>query len=298
MSVASPLRAAGLSLAAYSLWVGVDALSKLAAATLSVFERCFFSLGVASLVFLGLSFRGRGLAELRTSKPFFHFTRALMFCGGVTLLNYAIGHMPLANLFAVSFTFPLTVAAIGATLGETIKPGQWGAIILGFGGALVAVGPSQLDWADWNALAVAAVLGSNFCFCFYSMTVKKGGAQESLTALAFYPAVTTCLILGSLLTLQQGWVLDPVGVGYVCLAGLVNGIAWRAYVAAFRYGSDSYVVTFNYIQIAIGAVVGWLIWSDRPTVRLGVGAVIVIASGLYVIWGGLRKGREMTPEAL
>jgi len=44
------------------------------------------------------------------------------------------------------------------------------------------------------------------------------------------------------------------------------------------------VAPFQYTQIFWGALAGWLLWRQVPDGHLVAGAVIVAASGLYVIY--------------
>jgi drug/metabolite transporter (DMT)-like permease len=44
------------------------------------------------------------------------------------------------------------------------------------------------------------------------------------------------------------------------------------------------VVPYNYLTLLWAAGLGFLIWGDVPTVELLIGAVIVVGSGLYILW--------------
>jgi drug/metabolite transporter (DMT)-like permease len=60
---------------------------------------------------------------------------------------------------------------------------------------------------------------------------------------------------------------------------------------ALRLTDAATVEQFHYTQIIAGALLGYLIWDEIPTQHLIVGAVIIIASGLYVAHAHYKSGR-------
>jgi drug/metabolite transporter (DMT)-like permease len=44
------------------------------------------------------------------------------------------------------------------------------------------------------------------------------------------------------------------------------------------------VAPFQYSQMLWGVVLGWLLWGDLPATAVAIGAAIVVASGLYILY--------------
>jgi S-adenosylmethionine uptake transporter len=65
---------------------------------------------------------------------------------------------------------------------------------------------------------------------------------------------------------------------------------------AFQWATSSSVVApFHYTQIIWGTALGYLIFGDVPTKEVMTGAVLLIVSGLYIIWGE-RKAQKRKRE--
>jgi drug/metabolite transporter (DMT)-like permease len=65
-------------------------------------------------------------------------------------------------------------------------------------------------------------------------------------------------------------------------------------MTAYHRSPVALVAPFQYTQIFWGAFVGWLLWKQVPDRSLIAGAVIVAASGLYVIYRELQPTEEKT----
>ena len=72
-----------------------------------------------------------------------------------------------------------------------------------------------------------------------------------------------------------------------------NGLAvgWHTTVAddleanteAFRLAPAATVAPFEYLSIAWGACIDWIVWSAVPGARVLAGAGIVVGAGLYLV---------------
>jgi len=81
------------------------------------------------------------------------------------------------------------------------------------------------------------------------------------------------------------------------LIGLMGGVAQLAITRAFRLAPAAVVAPFDYTALPYAAVLGYVIWGDVPAPIFLVGAVIVIASGLYILHRETRLAR-MPPPAV
>jgi drug/metabolite transporter (DMT)-like permease len=58
---------------------------------------------------------------------------------------------------------------------------------------------------------------------------------------------------------------------------------------AFRYGQASLVAPLDYTGLIWATAIGWFIWGDVLTPPMIVGALIVVASCLYILRRGEKK---------
>ena len=65
---------------------------------------------------------------------------------------------------------------------------------------------------------------------------------------------------------------------------------------AFRHGEVSLLVPIEYLGLIWATALGYLLWSDVPTLTVFGGAAIVIASSAYIIHRETRMPRREPPE--
>ena len=66
--------------------------------------------------------------------------------------------------------------------------------------------------------------------------------------------------------------------------GVVGGMGQIALTAALRFAPVSTVVPMDYSGLVWATLYGWLLFGVLPGESTWVGAPIIIASGLYIVW--------------
>ena len=250
---------------------------KLLGHRLENFQIGFFRVVIGFLAILPFV-AGSGLARLQTRHAGVHFVRAVFGLLAMYCSYYAIARMPLADYTGLSFTKPLfaTLLAI-VILGETVRWRRWTATFIGFLGVLVMVRPGA---ATFQPAALAALVDS-FSIAFLVTLVKRLPATETpLTMLFYFGLFATVLSIGPAIYSWQWptvfeWLL-LVGVGVL---GALSQMFW---IRAFRAGEASAVAPFDYLRLPMAATVGFLGFSELPTVWTFVGATVIVASTLYI----------------
>lgn len=202
---------------------------------------------------------------------------------GELLVGYAfiaaLRHLPLGDTYTLYFSAPIILTAAAALLfGEKVGHARWLAVLGGFAGVLVAVGlPSQ--WQPAAALALLAALVSVARDIVTRMVAAEVGSGTV--------ALTTGVIvmLGGFASAASGnWVplgwLELLGCALAAL-GAAGG--YVGFVAGMRIGDISFVATFRYSAIPLAMLLGLVIWGDLPSPRMAVGALVIIASGVFIL---------------
>lgn len=291
------MRGIGLKVASICAFVGMMVFIKLAG-ELPVgellFFRCVFSL-IPMLLLLGL--RGQLLPMLRTRRPIGHLWRGFMGTLGMALGVVSIMNLPLPESVALSFGTPLLVVILSALLlKETVRMYRWGAVAAGMLGMVIIVSPrltvfsADFDWSKGAALGVVAAVAA----CFFSATVlliiRKLVQTERSTTIVLYFFITSMGF--SLLTLPLGWVM-PTTEQWLALLfmGLCSFAGQMFMTEACRHADMSVLAPFDYLSLILSGVVGYLIFAEVPTWQLVGGGVVIIASGLFIIWRERQLGR-------
>lgn len=267
--------------------VGVCAKSLSGEVTLytKVFARSFFALLPLTIMLLWLNNK----ALLKTPQPKLHLLRGVI--GFATLLTnfYAITHMTLATVTAIQFTMPFFMIILAALwLGEKLTPIRMGAVVLGFAGALMIVNPAAggtgLNLAVMAAFASALLGGAS------GVIIRRLTATDHSLTIAFYFSLSAAIF--SLFLLPFGFVM-PSNADLLVLAamGIAGGCAQLLLTQAYRYGQVSVIAPYEYSALLWAIAFGWIFFQDIPTFAMLVGAAVIVAADLIVLYSESKKRR-------
>ncbi len=287
-SVPAGLRARWLQLSGNSrgaLWmiasgIGFSVMAvgiKLLGHRLDSFQIGFFRVVIGFLAILPFVIGG-GLARLQTRHTGVHFVRAVFGLTAMYCSYYAIARMPLADYTGLSFTKPLfaTLLAI-VILGETVRWRRWTATLVGFLGVLVMVQPGA---GTFQPAALAALVDS-FSIAFLVTLVKRLPATETPLGMLFYFGLFAAVL--SIGPAIYSWQWPTVFEWLLLLGvGVLGALSQLFWIRAFRAGEASAVAPFDYLRLPMAATVGFIGFSEQPTVWTFVGAAVIVASTLYI----------------
>lgn len=310
-SVAAPSGAAlvrGIAVYLGAIFVGalMDVLIKLLSAGYPTGQILFFRSFVAVVPILVMVWvNGGGWAALRPRRPMACLLRGLVQACAAGTFFVAFRYMPLADAYAIGFTAPLWIALLSAPLlGERVGPARWIAIVVGFAGVLVMIRPGSSDETVFLLGPIMALVGA-FLYALGAVLIRRIGRDETTSAMAF---ATNVAIMGAAALLLPFSPADPTLAGIfgwrtpgwqdlllLVVTGLLGGGMTILFTEAFRTTPASLIAPFEYTAMIWAVLFGFLIFGDRPTASLFVGAAIVIAGGLILLrveTGGGRARRS------
>jgi drug/metabolite transporter (DMT)-like permease len=68
------------------------------------------------------------------------------------------------------------------------------------------------------------------------------------------------------------------------LAGTCSVGAWIGLVNGYRRASPAVLAPLEYTALVGGAAAGYFIWGEVPDARVAVGATVIIAAGIFVVY--------------
>jgi len=276
------------ALAAFTIFSCADAGVKWLSATHSIFQIIFMQSLFAFIPVAALVMREGGLKALRPRHPWLVAARALLLAIDMVFVFYAFSRLPLADAYTMLFTAPMLVTALSVPLlGEHVGWRRWSAVAVGFGGVLVVLRPG---FAELNLGHVAALASSSF-FALSLIVARRIGNSETGSTLLVSMMVALLLISGPILPSVY------VSSGATDLAmlaglGLLMGLGHLGLIYALRLAPSAVVAPFHYTQIVWAVIFGLLLFGDRPTVWVIAGSIIIIASGLYILWRETVRRRQ------
>lgn len=276
------------AVAAFLMFTVMNTFAKMLSVNHSVIEIAFYRNLVACVPFLIMIFVfGRREILVIRSKPSLVGIRAAIGTASLVTTFYAYSIMPMADTTALLFTASLFIPVLGVIfLKESVGPYRWAAIAIGFIGVLIMSHPS----GDIHVFGILVALGAAVLHATLQIIVRYLGRYESTETIAFYFFVVG-LILTALplpfIAVRPTVEEIPLLIG----VGLSGAAAQWLLTYAFRNAKAAIVTVFNYSSIVWATLFGWMIWNEWPMPTVIVGAVVVIASNVLMIWRESRLGR-------
>jgi drug/metabolite transporter (DMT)-like permease len=286
------LRAALLMLGSTVLFGLMTITIRLASETLHTFEIAFFRNLFGLVAALPLLLR-HGPDLLKTTQwPRYLFRCAIgmvsMLCG-----FWAIGHLPLAQAVALSYSTPIfvTIAAV-IFLHEQVRARRWAAVALGFIGVMIIVRPGTEGFSAGTLVALAAAVLSGIV----SIQIKQLSKVEPADRIVLF--TTLLWVPMSLLPALTVWEW-PRGMAWVWViaAGFLGTGGHMLWTRALKLGDVSALTPISFMQLPIVALAGWLLFQERLDRWTAIGAGVIFAANAYIAHREARLARRAATHA-
>jgi drug/metabolite transporter (DMT)-like permease len=292
----SILPAIALRLASVVLFAVMNVLIKLAGARGAVLgELLFFRQFGAALLVGTVIAAGPGLASLRTQRIGAHVLRAVIGLTAMLLTFTTLLLLPLAEPTAIGFSMPIFATVLGALiLAEPTGWWRWGAVLAGFVGVVIVTQPGS------SHVALAGVLtglGAAFCTAGVSILLRTIGRTEAALTTVFWFSALSLLPLG-VAYLLSARAHDAATWAMLIGIGLVGGCGQMAMTASLKRGAVSLVVPMDYTALLWATAFGALVFGTLPTPATWIGAPLIVASGLAIVWREHRRRVGATQTAV
>lgn len=194
----------------------------------------------------------------------------------------AFRYLSLADVHSVGSLTPVIIVALSALiLKENVSPKTWIAIFVGFLGVLIILRPglSIFDIKSLLPLMAAFFLG------LYQVVTRKVSENDSTETSLFYTSLIGFIVMSILafvywqpLTLNSYFLFTGIGIFFSM------GIYFQ--IIALSKARASIIQPFHYTLIFWAIILGYLVYDDLPDIPTIVGAIIIAASGIYVLKAG------------
>ena len=306
-------RGVALKIAATLAFSLMNALIKASSERFPVGEVVLFRSLFALATLVGwLARRSEFPSALRTQRPFGHIGRSLAGSGGM-FANFAVlALLPLADATAFTFATPLMVVPLAVVaLGEIVRPARWAAVGLGFLGVLVMLsdhlGEGLASGASRGGLGAAIAMLGAVSSAFAMIQTRRLTLSEPTGAIVFYFSSVTTALSALLLIAAALWPEGAAGADFarsqrfvapgllefaaLAMIGILGGVGQILMTHSYRFADASIIAAFDYVAMIWAAILGFVVFGETPTLRIGLGAAIVSGAGLFVLWRERRRRR-------
>ncbi len=261
---------------AATMFAAMGAVLKYAAVGLPLAVVVFFRMAL-TLVPLAPWLARRRWGGVATERLRFHFLRAMVNVCGLGLFIFALTRLTLADITAISFTKPLWVIIVAFVfLGEVVGWRRGTATAIGFLGVLIMVRPA----ADFDPVMLVA-LASSFTGCLTLIFVKKLSTTEPPARIVFYYGAFGTLF--STIPALLSWrTPTPDQFFWLCASAVLATLGQLCSARALSLGDATVVAPIEFSKLPVAAVLGFLVFAERPSVWTFVGAGVIFAATFYI----------------
>lgn len=212
---------------------------------------------------------------------------ALLHC--TTVCNiYSLTNLPLTTFYTLIFTSPFIVAGLSAVfLKEPLGLRRLAVIAAGFCVVLFVFRPG----GGLLNIYVPLTVFSAFCYSMQLVITRHAMRKYPQESVTFLLIVSSALALVWTAPFLPKYYIAPSPYEWLLFVASV-GMGTLGYIGisyAFKKAPAAAVVApCHYTQIAWAAVIGWIFFSEVPAPPVVIGACVLIALGLYLIWSETR----------
>ncbi len=288
------VKGAVLSLIAFGVYATHDVFIKTLGATYSPIQLVFFSVLLSFPLATVSLMRDRAPSTLVPVHPWWIGLRTVAAVITGFAAFYAFSNLPLTQTYAILFATPLIITVLSIPiLGETVRLPRWLAVIVGLIGVIVVLRPGGTELSLGHAAALLAA----FTGAFASIILRKIGGEERPVVVMLYPMVANFVVMGAMLP----FVYKPMPIEHLGYLAIISVFAWvggRFIIAAYQTGEAAIVAPMQYSQILWATVYGFVFFSESLDLYTGVGASIIIASGIFIVFRESRGGNSSNTPVL
>jgi drug/metabolite transporter (DMT)-like permease len=230
--------------------------------------------------------------SFRTANPLFQIARGSLLAFSSAMAFAALRRMPVAEFTAIVMLTPLAATLLARVwLKERVSPLRWTLVAGGFIGAIIVVRPGSgaIGWAALLPLAAAVSNAS-----FQILTSRYAPNEDPFTT-NFYTGATGMTIATPILLASVADPIDtlmaapPLQVAALCAVALLGTTGHLMLIMALGRAPASTLMPFQYVQIAVAALAGWLVFSVTPDGWGWIGMAVIAACGAGSAWLNVRE---------
>jgi drug/metabolite transporter (DMT)-like permease len=253
-----------------------DVMSKLLSTTMPIVEIQWIRYVLFLAMAVVLAARS-GDRPLRPRNPKLQVLRGLCVTGSSVLFVYGLRQMTMAQATTISFLSPLLITVLSIPLlGEVVGIRRWGAVVAGMIGMLIVVRPGTEGFQPAALFGVA----SSGCWALALIITRRISGSDAPRTTLLWSAMIGVVLLTILLPFDAVW---PEGwqLGLCLMLGVLSSIGQWLVVMAHRLAPASLLAPISYTQLPWVTFGGYFVFCNLPDQWTLVGALVIIASGLY-----------------
>lgn len=242
-----------------------------------------FGRSVFGLVFLLLAARAWRLNILGQKRGIL-LLLGLTGTGGILCLTLALLQIPLFQALILFYTYPAVAALLTPLLTrDRIHLRDWTCIGLAFLGTVLILWSGQSRELSLSLGHLAAIGASTGLGLTMTLTRRVSPANNALTPIFYISAIGTVICFFPLFHSDVTFLVQAQGMFWLLAIGLLAVSAHIATNKALSYAPSPRVGIISMLEVLLGAVYGYVLFTETLGWSTLFGGALVIASGIGLI---------------
>jgi len=205
----------------------------------------------------------------------------------------SLGLLSFATASTIAYANALFLVALAVPLlGEKVGAVRWFAVLIGFGGVVMIVGPGR---DTFSTLALLPLIAA-FCYALVGVTARMMDEDVPTPLINLYSSGIAAVGAFILVPIMGGFtpLRETTDILWIAAMGAFGGCAVLLLVTAYRMADQSDLAPFSYFGIPIAFFLGWVFFGEAPWNELFPGALLIIMGGMLIIWRERRLRQSQT----
>ena len=227
-------------------------------------------------------------AAARTAQPVVQALRGVLLATEICVMVAAFTILGLIESHAVFTCYPLLVAALsGPILGEKVGWRRWAAIGVGFAGMLIILRPGTGVFEPAAIIPLAAAT----MFALYGLLTRYAARRDTAATSFFWTGTTGAVVM----TAVGIWFWEPMSArdwGWMASLCVTGALGHWLLIKCYEVAEASAVQPFAYFQLVFVSILGITVFGEALRSNVVIGAVLIVAAGLFTFWRERQKARR------
>ncbi len=216
----------------------------------------------------------------KTKTPLLQIFRSLILVAEMCVTILAFTLLGLAETHAIFASYPLIIAMLsGPILGEHVGWRRWLAICVGFFGILIILNPGNGIFSPYALVPLAGAI----LFALYGLLTRYAGQYDNSSTSFFWTGIVGCIAMTAIGL--NFW--DPVSQGDWSIMLILSASGMLGHfllIKCYEVAEASAVQPFAYLQLIWASLIGVIIFGEKITTNVLIGACIIVGAGLFTLW--------------
>ena len=239
----------------------------------------------AFVIILSMMAKGGIRQVAKTKMPKMQMARGVLLGLQVCMAAYLFANLGLIDTHVIFASYPLMVTLFSIPLlGEKVGIWRLGAVLVGFLGVIVILQPG-VNVIDPIALLP---LGAAATFAVYNIMTRYVARADSGETSFFWTGIGGFITL----TIIGPFFWDPLqghDITWMAILCVTGTLSHYLMIKALEVAEASVLQPFSFLQLVFASTIGVMIYSETLTIHTVMGAAIIVASGLFIIWRERQK---------